>query len=58
MTVEFQRRDATQPHFNQEFDAAIMFCEGAFPLMETDEKNYAILQPRRLRRCVPAANCS
>ena len=41
--VDFQRRDATQPHFNQEFDAAIMFCEGAFPLMETDDKNYAIL---------------
>jgi 2-polyprenyl-3-methyl-5-hydroxy-6-metoxy-1,4-benzoquinol methylase len=43
VVVEFQRRDATQPHFNQEFDAAIMFCEGAFPLMETDAKNYAIL---------------
>jgi ubiquinone/menaquinone biosynthesis C-methylase UbiE len=42
--VEFQRRDATQPHFTQEFDAALMFCEGAFPLMETDQKNYAILQ--------------
>jgi 2-polyprenyl-3-methyl-5-hydroxy-6-metoxy-1,4-benzoquinol methylase len=44
VTVEFQRRDATQPHFKEEFDAAIMFCEGAFPLMETDEKNYAILR--------------
>ena len=43
VTVDFQRRDATQPHFVQEFDAAIMFCEGAFSLMETDEKNYAIL---------------
>jgi len=43
VTVDFQRRDATQPHFHQEFDAAIMFCEGAFPLMETDEMNYAIL---------------
>lgn len=42
--VDFQRRDATQPHFKQEFDAAIMFCEGAFPLMETDEKNHAILR--------------
>jgi 2-polyprenyl-3-methyl-5-hydroxy-6-metoxy-1,4-benzoquinol methylase len=42
-SVDFQRRDAAQPHFNQEFDVAIMFCEGAFPLMETDEKNYAIL---------------
>jgi hypothetical protein len=41
--VEFQRRDATQPHFSQEFDAAIMFCEGAFSLMETDQQNHAIL---------------
>jgi 2-polyprenyl-3-methyl-5-hydroxy-6-metoxy-1,4-benzoquinol methylase len=44
VVVEFQCRDATQPHFKQEFDAAIMFCEGAFPLMETDEKNHAILR--------------
>lgn len=44
VVVEFQRRDATQPHFDREFDAAIMFCEGAFPLMETDEKNHAILR--------------
>jgi len=44
VVVEFQRRDATQPHFDQAFDAAIMFCEGAFPLMETDEKNHAILR--------------
>lgn len=42
--VEFQRRDATRPHFKREFDAAIMFCEGAFPLMETDEENHAILR--------------
>lgn len=42
--VEFERRDATQPHFREEFDAAIMFCEAAFPLMETDEKNHAILR--------------
>jgi 2-polyprenyl-3-methyl-5-hydroxy-6-metoxy-1,4-benzoquinol methylase len=44
VVVEFQCRDATQPHFHQEFDGAIMFCEGAFPLMETDEKNHAILR--------------
>ncbi len=43
VAVEFQRRDATRAHFAQEFDAAIMFCEGAFSLMETDEKNHAIL---------------
>jgi 2-polyprenyl-3-methyl-5-hydroxy-6-metoxy-1,4-benzoquinol methylase len=41
---EFQRRDATQPHFTGEFDAALMFCEGAFPLMETEAKNFAILR--------------
>lgn len=44
VTVELQCRDATKPHFSQEFDAAIMFCEGAFSLMETDEKNYDILK--------------
>ncbi len=44
VAVEFQCRDATEPHFVREFDAAIMFCEGAFSLMETDEKNYAVLQ--------------
>jgi len=44
VSVDLQCRDATQPHFHQEFDAAIMFCEGAFPLMETDQKNFAILQ--------------
>jgi 2-polyprenyl-3-methyl-5-hydroxy-6-metoxy-1,4-benzoquinol methylase len=44
VAVEFQRRDATEPHFVHEFDAAIMFCEGAFPLMETDAKNHAILR--------------
>ncbi len=44
VSVDFQCRDATEPHFHDEFDAAIMFCEGAFPLMETDEKNHAILR--------------
>lgn len=47
VVVDFQRRDATLPHFDQEFDAVIMFCEGAFPLMETDEKNHAILRHAR-----------
>ena len=51
VVVDFLRRDATQPHFQGQFDAALMFCEGAFPLMETDEKNYAILVPRL---CSPA----
>lgn len=44
VVVEFQRRDATEPHFVRQFDAALMFCEGAFPLMETDEKNHAVLR--------------
>jgi 2-polyprenyl-3-methyl-5-hydroxy-6-metoxy-1,4-benzoquinol methylase len=44
VSVEFQQRDATEPHFDEEFDAALMLCEGAFPLMETDAKNFAILQ--------------
>ncbi len=43
VSVKFECRDATEPHFSQEFDTAIMFCEGAFSLMETDEKNFAIL---------------
>ncbi len=44
VVVELECRDATQPHFIQEFDAAIMFCEGGFSLMETDEKNHSILR--------------
>ena len=28
----------------ESFDLSIMLCEGAFPLMETDEMNYSILQ--------------
>lgn len=42
--VEFRRCDARELPFAAEFDLAIMLCEGAFPLMETDEMNYAILQ--------------
>ena len=45
--VDFQCRDATQPHFDQEFDAAIMFCEGAFSLMETDREELRHSQTRR-----------
>ena len=39
----FVRCDARNLPFEQEFDAAIMLCEGAFPLMETDEMNFQIL---------------
>jgi len=42
--VDFFQKDARQLDFNQEFDLVIMICEGAFPLMETDEMNFQILQ--------------
>ena len=44
LAVDFQKQDARTLPFHQEFDAAIMLCEGAFPLMETDEMNYEILR--------------
>jgi 2-polyprenyl-3-methyl-5-hydroxy-6-metoxy-1,4-benzoquinol methylase len=42
--VDFIQKDARQLDFNDEFDVVIMICEGAFPLMETDEMNFQILQ--------------
>jgi 2-polyprenyl-3-methyl-5-hydroxy-6-metoxy-1,4-benzoquinol methylase len=42
--VNFLIADAREFNFNQEFDLAIMLCEGAFPLMETDEMNFQILK--------------
>ena len=44
LSVDFRRCDARALPFKAEFDAAIMLCEGAFPLMETDEMNFQILQ--------------
>ena len=44
LVIDFQKHDARKLPFNQEFDAVIMLCEGAFPLMETDEMNFQILQ--------------
>lgn len=44
VTVDFQKHDARHLPFQKEFDLAIMLCEGAFPLMETDEMNFQILQ--------------
>lgn len=41
--VEFHRLNACNLPFEEEFDCAIMICEGGFPLMESDELNYAIL---------------
>jgi 2-polyprenyl-3-methyl-5-hydroxy-6-metoxy-1,4-benzoquinol methylase len=44
LKIEFQKHDARHLPFSAEFDLAIMLCEGAFPLMETDEMNFQILQ--------------
>ncbi len=41
--VDFQNQDARNLIFEDEFDLVILLCEGAFPLMETDEMNYQIL---------------
>jgi 2-polyprenyl-3-methyl-5-hydroxy-6-metoxy-1,4-benzoquinol methylase len=42
--IEFIKADARNLPFKEEFDLIIMICEGAFPLMETDEMNFQILQ--------------
>jgi len=44
LKIEFKRHDARKPHFRGKFDLVIMMCEGGFPLMETDEMNFVILQ--------------
>ena len=44
LNIDFQKYDARNLPFKNEFDLAIMLCEGAFPLMETDEMNYEILK--------------
>ncbi|NQT66210.1 MAG: class I SAM-dependent methyltransferase [Actinobacteria bacterium] len=44
LQIDFQKHDARQLPFKNKFDLAIMLCEGAFPLMETDEMNYEILR--------------
>lgn len=44
LEIEFLRYDARNLPFNGDFDAAIMLCEGGFPLMETDDMNYEILK--------------
>ena len=44
LKISFQKHDARKLPFNGEFDIAIMLCEGAFPLMETDEMNFEILK--------------
>jgi len=44
LDIEFLKQDARKLAFQNDFDVAIMLCEGAFPLMETDEMNYEILR--------------
>jgi 2-polyprenyl-3-methyl-5-hydroxy-6-metoxy-1,4-benzoquinol methylase len=44
LNIDFRKHDARQLPFADQFDLAIMLCEGAFPLMETDEMNFQILQ--------------
>ena len=44
LRIDFLKYDARNLPFRSEFDLVIMLCEGAFPLMETDEMNYQILQ--------------
>ncbi len=43
LKIEFQMHDARNLPFENEFDLAIMLCEGGFSLMETDEMNFDIL---------------
>jgi SAM-dependent methyltransferase len=43
LKINFLRHDARNLPFINQFDAAIMICEGGFPLMETDEMNFEIL---------------
>jgi len=44
LKIDFQKQDARNLSFAGEFDVAIMLCEGAFSLMETDEMNFEILK--------------
>jgi len=44
LKIDFQKHDARDLPFIGEFDAVMMLCEGAFPLMETDEMNFEILK--------------
>ena len=44
LKIDFQIQDARALTFSNEYDLAIMLCEGGFPLMETDEMNFEILK--------------
>jgi SAM-dependent methyltransferase len=42
--IDFRQADARNLPFKGEFDLVIMLCEGGFPLMETDDMNFQILE--------------
>lgn len=44
LSVNWFRSDARYLSLKRRFDLVLMICEGAFPLMETDEMNFAILE--------------
>jgi len=44
LKIDLQQHDARKLPFKNEFDLAVMLCEGSFPLMETDEMNFQILR--------------
>ena len=44
LKIEFLKHDARNLPFQNQFDVAIMLCEGGFSLMETDEMNFEILK--------------
>lgn len=44
LDVDFQVGDARHLPFEQQFDAAILLCEGGFSLVETDEMDVEILE--------------
>ena len=44
LKIDFINHDARNMPFVHTFDLVIMLCEGAFPLMETDEMNFQILR--------------
>lgn len=44
LEIVFEKYDARNLPFRNEFHLVIMICEGGFPLMETDEMNFRILQ--------------
>jgi SAM-dependent methyltransferase len=44
LKIDFLKYDARDMPFKNEFGAAVMLCEGGFPLMETDEMNFEILK--------------